>query len=312
MGDRLRMSRVVLGLLLVVTVAGGVAAQGRVGGIVKSATGQPLKGATVTARNPDAIPDSFTSATDDNGRFGMVGLSRGEWTLTAQAPGFLPETGTLNVRTIAPNGIAFVLQKAPVAPSALGSLAPRDLQTQLSTADGLYNGQRWDEAIAAYRAILTRAPALSVINLQIAGAYRNKKEFNNAIEAYGELLKADPTNDKAKVGIAMADVEKGDLDAAEKTLEGAAQTAGAAREVFYSLGDVKLARSKPDEAVSAYQRASGVDPTWGKPVYALGRVAMNRDDKSGAITYFEKVVDVDPMSPEASLAKAALEQLKRP
>jgi tetratricopeptide (TPR) repeat protein len=82
--------------------------------------------------------------------------------------------------------------------------------------------------------------------------------------------------------------------------------------VFYSLGDVKLAKSKPDEAVRAYQRASDVDPTWGKPVFALGRVAMSRDDRPGAMKYFEKVVDVDPMSLEAAQAKAAIEQLKRP
>ena len=50
------------------------------------------------------------------------------------------------------------------------------------------------------------------INLQIAAAYRGKKAFDAAITAYNDLLKVDPTNDKAKVGIAMASLEKGDLD----------------------------------------------------------------------------------------------------
>ena len=86
----------------------------------------------------------------------------------------------------------------------------------------LYNAQKYDEAIAAYRAIMAKAPALSVINLQIAAAYRNKKEYDNAIAAYNDLLKADPNNDKAKVGIGMTNLEKGDLKAAEETLTEAA------------------------------------------------------------------------------------------
>ena len=39
---------------------------------------------------------------------------------------------------------------------------------------------------------MAKAPALSVINLQIAAAYRNKKEYDNAIAAYNDLLKVDP------------------------------------------------------------------------------------------------------------------------
>ena len=35
---------------------------------------------------------------------------------------------------------------------------------------------------------MAKAPALSVINLQIAAAYRNKKDYDGAIAAYNELL----------------------------------------------------------------------------------------------------------------------------
>ena len=316
MRHRLQMSRGLLAFLLVLAVSAPISAQGRGGGIVKSDTGQPIKGATILARagNPEVQqPDSFTSTTDEKGRFAMVGLPRGEWTFYVRAPGFVPaDGGTVNIRAIAPNPpFTFTLTKASTAPSALGSLPAKDLQTQLSTAEGLYNSQRWDEAIAAYRAILVKAPALNSINLQIAAAYRGKKEFDGAIGVYNDLLKAEPNNDRAKLGIAMANLEKGDLDAAERTLEVAAETAGATREVFYGLGDVKLAKSKTDEAVRAYTRASDADPTWGKPIFALGQIAMSKDDKAGATKYFEKVVAVDPMSPEAAQAKAAIEQLKR-
>jgi Flp pilus assembly protein TadD len=302
--------------LLVCTLAGTASAQtGRVGGTVKDDAGQAIKGATITAENPNASPNSFTATTDDKGRFSIIGLRSGQWSFTAQAPGFAPEGGKMNVQTIgSPNPpLTFTLKKGGSGPaaSALGSMAVKDLQTELGAADALYNAQKWDEAVAAYRAILTKAPSLSVINLQIAAAYRNKKDFDSALAAYNELLKADPNNDKAKIGIGMTNLEKGDIEAAEKTLQAAAQTTNATREVFYNLGEVEFAKGKVDEAVAAYTRASQMDPRWGKPVFALGKVALNKGDTKGAIEYFSKVVEIDPSSPEAAQAKAVVDQLKK-
>jgi len=194
---------------------------------------------------------------------------------------------------------------------ALGGVAAKDLQTELAAADNFYNQQKWDEAVAAYRAIMTKAPSLSVINLQIAAAYRNKKEYDNAIAAYNELLKADPKNDKAIVGIGMTNLEKGDLKAAEDTLTKAAEGGAPTREVFYNLGEVKFAKGQADEAAKWYQKAVDLDATWGKPVLKLAFVALNKGDNAGALKLSEKVVAVDPTSPEAAAAKQLIEQLKK-
>jgi tetratricopeptide (TPR) repeat protein len=158
---------------------------------------------------------------------------------------------------------------------------------------------------------MAKAPALSVINLQIAAAYRNKKDYDAAIAAYNELLKIDPNNDKAKVGIGMTNLEKGDLAAADDTLTRAAQGQNATREVFYSLGEVKFARGQADDAAKWYQKASDLDPSWGKPVLKLALVQVNKGDKEAAIKLAEKVIAADPTSPEAATAKALIEQLKK-
>src|SRR3954465_4979846 len=149
MRQRLHLSRGVLAALLVAMLGGSAAAQtGRVGGVVKDEGGQPVKGATITAENPNASPSSFTAPTDDKGRFSIIGLRTGAWTFTAQAPGFAPESGRLNVQTIgAPNPpLTFTLKKGGTsAPaSALGSLAAKDIQAELGAADALYNAQKWD------------------------------------------------------------------------------------------------------------------------------------------------------------------------
>ena len=326
---RLSVVRLVLGGLALLGMAGGAAAQtGRVGGVVKDDSGQPIKGATVLAENPSASPRSFTATTDDKGRFSIIGLRSGEWLFTAQAPGFTPEAGRLRVTTIGtPNPpLTFNLKKgAPPATGALGGVAAKDLQAELHAADQLYNAQQWDQAIAAYKAIVAKAPALGVVNLQIASAYRSKAEdvkkkdpkadvapiYDQAMAAYHALLSVEPNSDKARIGVALTNIERGELDEAEKTLDEAARSVSATKDVFYNLGEIKFAKAKVDEAVKAYERAAELDPNWGKPVFAMGKVALNRGDSDSAVKFFQRVVTVDPLSPEAEQARAAIGQLKR-
>jgi TolA-binding protein len=319
--------RSALAAVLIAVLAGPAAAQiGRIVGVVRDERGQPIKGATVAAENPDASPKSLTATTDDKGRFAMIGLRSGLWTLVARAPGFEAESGRLQVRAAGAPALTFTLQKKPLPPpSAIGGLAAKDLQTDLQEADQLYNSKRWDDAIQKYQAILTKAPALSVINLQIAQAYRNKADdlraqdpradarpvYDQAIGAYQALLRIDPGSDKAKIGIGMTNLEKGDIEAAEKALDEAARAANATREVFYNLGEVKSARGKNDDATKAYERAAQMDPYWGKPVFALGKAALDNGNKTSAIQYFEKVVAVDPISPEAVQSQVLVDQLKK-
>src|SRR3954453_21065765 len=150
MRQRLHPSGIVLAVLFVVALAGAAAAQtGPCGGALKDEAATQIKGATVTAENPGASPSSFTATTDDKGRFSIIGLKSGQWSFSAQAPGFGPEAGKLNVSTIgAPNPpLTFTMKKGGGGPtSALGSTAAKDLQADLQTADQLYNAQKYDES----------------------------------------------------------------------------------------------------------------------------------------------------------------------
>jgi len=305
--------RLALALAALIVFAGHAAAQpGRVGGIVRDDKGEPIKGATITAENEN-IGSSFTATTDDKGRFTIIGLRSGPWKFIAQAPGFAPAGGEMAVRTGNPNPpMAFTLRHTgPAWSGAMAGISAKDLQADLAAADALFNQQKWDEAIAAYRTIMSRTPALSVINLQIAAAYRKKKDFDGAMAAYNALLTIDPESEKAAVGIGETNLERGDSKGAEDALVKSASIPGAGREVFYSLAEVKSSRLEADEATKWYEKASATDPSWGKPLYKLGLLARDKGDKQNAAKLFDRVIAVDPVSPEAALAKAALDQLNR-
>jgi tetratricopeptide (TPR) repeat protein len=305
--------RVVLAaVFLVAASASHAAAQiGRVGGVVKNEGGQPLKGATITADNVN-IGQSFTATTDDKGRFTILGLRAGQWRFIAQAPGFLSDAGNMPVRVGSPNpSISFVLKRGGVAAfGALGGIDGKDLQSDLAAADAAFSEGRWDEAVGAYRTIMAKSTALSVINLQIAAAYRNKKDYPAALAAYNALLKVDPDNAKAYIGIAETNMAAGNRAGAEEALLTAAQTDGAGREVFFTLGEEKFTDNNLEEAARWYRKAAAADPFWGKPLYKLGLCAIKSGDAREASTLMSQVIAIDPVSPEAALAKSSLESLK--
>ena len=299
---------------LVVAASPALAQTGRIGGTVKDQNNQPLKGATVTAENPAASPSSFTATTDGNGRYSIIGLRTGTWKITASAPGFQASTGNVPIRTIgAPMPpVDFVLAAGASGPAgALAGVNTKELQGELQKAMDLANAGKHDEAIAAYNAILTKAPALTMINGQIAVVQRLKKDYDGAIASYQKVIAADPNYDRAKIDIGMTYLEKGDFANAEKSLMEVATSVNANREVFYNLGEVKFAKGETDEAVKYYQRAVDMDANWGKPLFKIGLARLQKADTAGAIEIMNKVIAADPNSAEAAQAKALIEQLKK-
>lgn len=292
-----------------------VAAQtGRVGGTVRDQNGQPIKGATVTAENPASAPSSFTATTDDRGRFSMIGLKAGSWTITASAPGFQPSQGNLPIKTIgAPTPpVNFTLAPGAAGPTgALAGVNTKELQGELAKAEELAAAKDYAGAIAAYEGMIEKAPALTALHLQIGGLYRMQKQYDQAIAAYKKVPEGDQNSDKAQIEIGMTLLEQNDLTGAETVLMSVAQTTSANKEVFYNLGEVKFAKGETEEAVKYYERAADIDPNWGKPLFKLGLAKLQKADTPGTIELMEKLIQVDPNSPEAAQAKALIEQLKK-
>ena len=178
------------------------AAQGRVTGTVKDADGHAIKGATIVAANPAGVPSSSTATSDAKGHFGFLGLrGTGTWTFKVEAPGFVPGAISSSIRVLGQNpSMDFSLQRAPQL-SPLGPMASVDevaLEQQLAAAAALAASDRLDEAIAAYREVLTRIPALSAVHLEVAALLERKQDTAGAIAEYQAALKGDPGNERAR------------------------------------------------------------------------------------------------------------------
>ena len=205
---------------MLAVAAPAVAQVARVGGTITNEIGEPIRGVTVTIENEHTTPRSLASVTDNRGRWGVLGLQAGIWTITATAPGYLPVQVRARVSVLRPNAaVDFRMTAAPVADRGpLVGVDARALQASLREADGMVTAGRWPEALAAYQAILSRAPALTLVNLPIGRAQRAIGNVDAAEAAFQEVLKADPANSRAKVELGLTWLDKGDTDGAIRML----------------------------------------------------------------------------------------------
>jgi|SRR5687768_9725277 tetratricopeptide (TPR) repeat protein len=187
-----------------------VAQTARAIGTVKDLAGKPIKGAVVRALNPEAYPGDLSSATDDKGRFAMIGLRTGTWRFVVDAPGFLRLDVNAGVRVGNTAPMQFTLARDPgPVPNSL----ERNVQQRLQEAASLRDAGQLDQALAAYQDIYAKNPRLTSVNLVMADVYQKKAAqaadgsarqamLNRAIDAYNEVLKSDADNESARAGVA--------------------------------------------------------------------------------------------------------------
>jgi hypothetical protein len=216
----MRRLQIIAAALMMVGLAAQAAAQGRAIGVVLDADGRPIKGATIRAHNPETSSREWTAASDDKGRFVLLGLRLGNnWRFIAEAPGYFPSEGTAPVRSNAGPPLVFNLRRDPgPVPGAL----VKDIQKMLDDAKALRDEGRLDQAITAYQAIQARNQKLTTVSLVIGDVYRQRAEqerdtavrkslLERASAAYGEVLKSDADHDYAKAELAAVQATLNEL-----------------------------------------------------------------------------------------------------
>jgi tetratricopeptide (TPR) repeat protein len=291
-----------------------LAQMGRIQGSVKDENGKPLRGATILAENPNAAPSSVTTTTDDKGRWTLLGLRIGSWRFTASLAGYESATSMGRVEGIgATRPLEFRLMRGigAITPGVLGGVDLRVLQSDIDRADALFAEAKYAEAVAAYRAILVKAPALTSLKLRIGQAQRLQRKYDDALETFGAIAAQDLAAADATREIGLTYLEKGDLERADAVLTKAAGVPEAGPRTLYAAGEVSLARGRSGVAAEWFRKAAEADPLWPKPVLQLGLIAVNGGDPASAVTYLERVIAMDAASPEATQARTILLQLPK-
>ncbi len=174
----------------------------RIAGTIKDDDGRPVRGAAITAENPDNTPPRLTTTSNDKGQFGFIGLRRGSWTISVDAPGFEPTRFSRPVAAGRQQAMDVRLARTAVPVALpLDGIKASDIQQRIDRAESLAASGDLDGAIAAWRDVLARIPALTSVHLQLATLYERKSEPERAIAEYEQLLRDDPDNAKAMAGL---------------------------------------------------------------------------------------------------------------
>jgi tetratricopeptide (TPR) repeat protein len=212
---------------------------GHIGGVVRSEEGDPVRGAVIVAQNKDATPPSLSAVSDEKGRFGLLGLRSGLWSVMVKAPGYEPAVLSWPVRsTMAGPSLEVVLVSIPGGAPVMrfDKLKASSVVEDLDKASGLIDAGRVDDAIVIYRALLAKAPSLTTLHLAIGRAFRTGKQPDRAAAALRTLLELEPTNTRARLELGLALGEAGNADGASAEFE-------------------RLVREAPDSPAAAAARA---------------------------------------------------------
>jgi len=276
--------------------------------------GKPIRGAIVHAENPNAAPPTFTTTTDEKGKWIILGLRVGFWRFTASAPGYDPQTGTSRVEGFGATPLLeFTLYRGPgsLLPGALGGVDLKALQGDIDAADALFTQRKYEDAAIAYKAVLAKAPALTSLKLRIGEAQRLDKDFDEALKTLGEIPPADIAAGEATREIGLTYLDQGDVARAEQILTQAAGQPDAPPLTLNAAGEACLAAGHKDAAAQWYRKAAAADPEWVRPVLQLGVLAANAGDKAAATEHLQRVIALDAASPEATQARSILEQMNK-
>jgi hypothetical protein len=174
----------------------------RAAGIVRDESGAPIRGAVVTATNPDNTPPRITTTSNDKGQFGIIGIRRGTWIFRIDAPGYESVSIRQAVAGTRPPPLDVRLTKnAAAAAGPLDAIGGRDIQERIDRAEAFAARGDLDAAIAEWRAVLARVPALTMVHLRLGELLEGKADTEGALAAYRTLLEIDPGNARARAAV---------------------------------------------------------------------------------------------------------------
>jgi tetratricopeptide (TPR) repeat protein len=176
---------------------------GRISGTVRDEAGKPVSGATITATNPEQAI-TLTATSDPKGRFGMLGMRRGIWVFAAAAPGYqkTSQAGEVNLGSQNPPVNIKLVKSPSPQPGPLASLPAADVQSQIDAAEAAVTAGDLTSAIATYRDLLSKVPALTTGYLRVGALLEQKGDPAGALETYRELVRLEPDNARATAAIA--------------------------------------------------------------------------------------------------------------
>jgi len=309
--------------LIVALAAGSASAQagrgvGRLGGIVVDLDNKPLEGVKLTLIFSENENLKYEVISNKKGEWSFIGLGTGNWNLTTAMSGFMPLTRSLYVSQLSVNPkVTVKLQK--IAGASSGIVADEATFELLEKGNEAYKEKKFDEAMALYQQFFEKNPNLYQIQVSIADCWREKGEFDKAVEVYNKVIeqaKTDPALGKemaakSLAGIGNCYLKQNKLAEAQEFFQQSIQNSPNDEVLAYNVGEIFFANQGWDEALKYFDLASKIRPEWPDPYLKLGYVYLNKIDNPKAIENFDKFLKLEPEGERAAIARNILNVIKK-
>jgi tetratricopeptide (TPR) repeat protein len=162
---------------------------------------------------------------------------------------------------------------------------PTSVQVAKLNAEALESAQKWDEAIAAYRQILTQSPALPEIHYRIARILLDESSGAKAAEAKAELgeeLKINPDSAAAEFILGEIARQAAEWEPAIQHFTRASKLDVGFLEAYLALGMSLSSAGKYAEAISPLEQYAKMEPADPAGHYQLAMAYSRTGNKAGA------------------------------
>jgi len=289
----------------------------RMGGSVVDKDGKPVAGAKITALFDSPGGSTFEATTDKKGEWGIMGVGTGSWVITASAPGFLPVSTGAHISQLSKNPkIVLKLEK-----QAAGSGIVQDEATfqTLEEGNAFFKEGKYDTALLMYEEFLAKNPGAYQVLLNIGDCYREKGEYDKAIESYNKLITQAGTDSamgkamgaKGLAAIGLCYLKQDKLTEAQDYFKKSIEMAPQDEILPFNVAEIYFSNSQIDDAIKYFELAIQIKPDWPDPYLRVAYAYLNKGDSAKAAENLEKFIKLEPETERTAQAKAILEAIKK-
>lgn len=289
----------------------------RMYGLVLDPAGNPVVGAQVTAVFAQSGGSTFETKTDKKGEFTFMGVGTGNWDVTVVAKGYLPITQRLYTSQLNKNP-KFTL-KLEKKSEGTGIVQDEATFQTLEEGNNFFKEGKYDTALLMYQEFLTKNPGAYQVLLNIGDCYREKGEYDKAIENYNKLIEQAGTDStmgknmgaKGLAAIGLCYLKQNDMAQATDYFKKSIDMAPQDENLPYNVGEIYFSNSQIDDAIKYFEMAIQIKPDWPDPYLRVAYAYLNKGDSPKAAENLEKFIKLEPETERTAQAKAILDAIKK-
>ncbi len=156
--------------------------------------------------------------------------------------------------------------------------------------------KQWQKSIACYQKAIEIKPDLVVAYRNLAKVFLQSGQPQAGAEYWYEALTLDINWATAEEHFTLGNtlLEHGKLEKAISCYQRAIQLQPSYADVYHNLGEVLSVQEQWEEAIVAYQQAMELNPYYEGSHYSLGKVWASLDRREGAIACYRTAIQLNP------------------